>query len=457
MDHFRYHGGVLHADRVAVPAIVRAAGSPCYIYSAATLRLHFDRIAEAFAPLRPLICFAVKACGNLEVVRTLVERGAGADIVSGGELHRARLAGCDPGRCVFAGAGKSDAEIEAAVTAGVGWFNIESEQEFDVVAAIAGRLGRPVRAALRVNPDVDPGTHRYTATGVRETKFGVDIDRARRFFRDRGRDPRCRLEGIHLHIGSPVHEVSAYERALGRTLALAAELERDLGIDLRMLDLGGGFGADYETGRSPAAADYARAIVPMLADRVAAGMQVILEPGRTIAANAGILVVRCLYTKRGGDKRFVICDGGMNVLMRPSHYGAFHFAWPVRVRPEHEPPARRERMDLPGLERCDLVGPICETGDFLAEGRDLPPVSRGDLMAVFGAGAYGMSMANRYNAVPLPAEVLVDGAVARLVRRRESLEDLVRHERDPADLSLDAGGPEPLVVPADAVIEGAPA
>lgn len=447
MDHFRYEGGVLHAESIPVPAIARAAGTPCYIYSASTLRDHFDRIVEAFAPLDPLVCFAIKSCGNLSVVRTLVERGAGVDIVSAGELHRARLAGCDPSHCVYAGAGKTDAEIEAAIEAGVGWFNIESEQEFDVVASIAGRMGRVARAALRVNPDVDPQTHRYTTTGTRETKFGVDIERARRFFETRGGDPRCRLEGIHLHIGSPVYDVGAYEQALGRALALADEVERDLGHRIAMIDLGGGFGADYETGRSPAAADYAARLVPMLEARVRAGLQVILEPGRTIAANAGILVVRCVYTKRSGDKTFVICDGGMNVLMRPCHYGAFHFTWPVRVGSEHEPPARREQLELPGLVRCDVVGPICESGDFLAEGRELPPVERGDLIAVFGAGAYGMSMANHYNAVPLPAEVLVDGDRATLVRQRETLEDLVRHELEPSALALADDVPPPLVEP----------
>lgn len=447
MDHFRYEGGVLHAESVPIPAIARAAGTPCYVYSASTLRDHHDRIAAAFAPLDPLICFAIKSCPNLSVARTLIERGAGVDIVSAGELHRARLAGCDPAHCVFAGAGKTDAEIEAAIEAGVGWFNIESEQEFDVVAAIAGRLGRPARAALRVNPDVDPRTHRYTTTGTRETKFGVDIERARRFFETRGADPRCRLEGIHLHIGSPVYDVAAYEQALGKALALADEVQRDLGVRLRMIDLGGGFGADYETGRSPLAADYAARLVPMLRERVADGLQVVLEPGRTITANAGVLLVRCVYTKQGGDKTFVICDGGMNVLMRPCHYGAFHFTWPAVVRPEHVPADRRETMDLPGLQVCDVVGPICESGDFLAEGRALPPVARGDLVAVFGAGAYGMSMANHYNAVPLPAEVLVDGDRVTLVRRRETVDDLVRHELDPAPLPISGEPPPPLVEP----------
>ncbi|MFK7958992.1 MAG: diaminopimelate decarboxylase [Phycisphaerales bacterium] len=436
MDHFHYAGGVLHADGIPVPAIAEAAGTPTYIYAAATLREHYDRLAAAFAPLNPLICFAIKSCANLEVVRELVARGAGVDIVSGGELHRAQLAGADPATCVYAGVGKTDAEIRAAIAAGVGWFNIESEAEFDVIAEIAADMGAVARGALRINPDVDPKTHRYTTTGTRETKFGVDLERARRFFETRGANPHCRLAGIHLHIGSPVYDIGAYERALDRALALMDELERDLGHRIEMLDLGGGFGADYESGQSPIAAAYAERLVPKLQPRVEAGLQVVLEPGRTIAANAGILLVRVLYTKTSGDKTFIIVDGGMNVLMRPCHYGAFHFMWPVKVAAEHVPIARRQDMGpLPGLVRCDVVGPICESGDFLAEGRELPPLERGDLLAVFTAGAYGMVMANHYNAVPLPAEVMVDGSELTLVRRRETMDDLVAAERSPASLA----------------------
>lgn len=447
MDHFKYVDGILHAEDVPVPALAAAAGTPLYVYSASTLREHYDRIAEAFAPLDPLICFAIKSCANLSVARTLIERGAGVDIVSGGELHRARLAGCDPAKCVFAGVGKTDAEIQAGIEAGVGWFNIESESEFDAIAAVAGRMGRVARGALRINPDVDPKTHRYTTTGTRETKFGVDLERARRFFEERGSDERCRIEGLHVHIGSPVYDPGAYEEAVGKALALADEIERDLGHRITMMDLGGGFGADYESGRSPLAADYAARLVPMLEPRVRDGLQVVLEPGRTITGNAGILVVRTVHTKSSGDRRFVIVDGGMNVLMRPCHYDAFHFVWPVAVEASHVPSERRAEMAMDGLVRCDVVGPICETGDFLAQGRDLPPVGRGDLVAVFTAGAYGMVMANHYNAVPLPAEVLVDGDHVQVVRTRETLADLVRGELEPKPLDWSAAAAAAEAVP----------
>jgi diaminopimelate decarboxylase len=443
MDHFAYRDGMLWCEQVSAEWIADAAGTPCYVYSRATLLEHYRRMEVAFSPLSPLVCFAVKSCSNLEVCRALADAGAGMDLVSGGELYRARLAGADPGRCVYAGVGKADAEIQEALRAGVGWFNVESEAEFENISRLARHNGIRCRAALRVNPDVDPRTHRYTTTGKKETKFGVDIERARTFFEAWGRDPWCRLSGIHLHIGSPVYSAEPYLAALEKALGLIDELA-GRGFGVRMLDIGGGFGADYETDQSPLAADYAARIVPLLEDRVRRGLQVIIEPGRTIAANAGILLLRVLYVKASGQKTFVICDGGMNVLLRPSHYGAFHFIWPCRVGPGHEPPARRARLDLPGLQCVDVVGPVCEAGDFLALDRHLPPVARGDLLAVFAAGAYGMTMAGRYNSLPMPAEVMVAATEATIVRRREEYEDLVAHELDPRPLAapspVPAGG-----------------
>jgi diaminopimelate decarboxylase len=402
------------------------------VYSRSTLLDHYDRLVAAFADLDPLICYSIKSCGNLAVCRTLAERGAGMDLVSGGELHRALLAGVDPARCVYAGVGKTDGEIRIALQHGVGWFNVESEAEFENVALIAREMGLTCRAALRVNPDVDPMTHRYTTTGKKETKFGVDLERAKAFFAAYGRDAHCRLRGIHLHIGSPVYRVEAYEETIGKALDLIGALESadGGGFSIEMLDLGGGFGADYESEQSPLAADYANRIVPLLADRVRRGLRIVIEPGRTITANAGILLVQVLYVKRSGDKTFVICDGGMNTLIRPCHYDAFHFIWPCRVAPAHVPPRRARVMDLDGLERVDVVGPICETGDFFAIDRDLPPLRRGDLLAVFATGAYGMVMASRYNSMPLPAEVMVDGGSATIVRRAETYDDLTAHERD---------------------------
>ncbi len=438
MDHFTYQQGELWCEAVGIRSIADRVGTPCFVYSQATLRDHFNRLAEAFAPLDPLICYSIKSCSNLEVCRTLRRLGAGMDLVSGGELHRARLAGVDPRRCVYAGAGKTDGEIRAALDAGVGWLNVESEAEFENLDVIAADLNVRCRVALRVNPDVDPHTHRYTTTGTKATKFGVDMERARRFFERYGGRTTADLRGIHLHIGSPVCSVVPYVESLHKALGLIDELEA-AGYAIEMLDIGGGFGADYETDQAPRARDYAARLVPLLARRCAAGLRIVLEPGRTITANAAVLLVRVLYVKESGDKTFVICDAGMNALLRPSYYGAFHFIWPARVAPEHEPLDRRARMDLPGLRRVDVVGPICESGDFLAEERDLPPVSRGDLLAVFSSGAYGMVMASRYNSTPLPAEVMVDGGGVTLVRRRESYDDLTAHELDPVLVDLQRG------------------
>ncbi|MHC4415318.1 MAG: diaminopimelate decarboxylase [Planctomycetota bacterium] len=430
MDHFVYRGGELYCEDVAVASIAAGVGTPCYVYSQATLLDHYARLSKAFAALDPLICFSIKSCANLAVCRALAASGAGMDLVSGGELHRAQLAGVDPRRCVYAGVGKTDDEIRLALEAPVGWFNIESEPEFENISALAAQAKRRCRAALRVNPDVDPQTHRYTTTGRKHSKFGVDLERARGFFDTYGRDPHCRLTGIHLHIGSPVYTAGPYVQSTQKVLKLIDDLEA-AGHPISMLDLGGGFGADYETGQSPAAVDYADQLVPLLLDRARAGLRIIIEPGRTITANAAVLLLRVLYVKKSGRKTFVVCDGGMNTLIRPCLYGAFHFIWPCRVAREHVPRHRRREMDIAGLAQVDVVGPVCESGDFLASDRLLPPVRRGDLLAVFSTGAYGMVMASRYNSLPLPAEVLVQGNAALLVRRRESYDDLTAHEREP--------------------------
>ncbi|MSR42118.1 MAG: diaminopimelate decarboxylase [Phycisphaerales bacterium] len=429
MDAFEYRHGELYCEDVPLREIARTAGTPTFVYSRATLEGHFDRLQSAFAPIDPLICYSVKSCGNLSVLRTLAARGAGMDVVSIGELHRALEAGVDAKRCVYAGVGKRDDEIIAAIEAGIGLLNVESESEFENIARIAAALRTVVRCALRINPDVDPKTHRYTSTGKKETKFGVDLERARRFFQLYGRDEYAKLEGLHLHIGSPIYTVEPYVEALTKTCALIEELAID-GIDIRSIDLGGGFGADYESAQSPSAQQYADAILPLTVGLKARGVQFFLEPGRSIAANAGVLLLSVLYTKHSGEKRFAICDAGMNALLRPSHYGSFHFTWPVHPAEEMVPPIRSSTLTMPGLIAQDIVGPLCESGDFLAVDRALPPLARGDLLAVFTAGAYGMSMASRYNSSPLPAEVLVSGARVELIRRRETVDDLLEHERD---------------------------
>jgi diaminopimelate decarboxylase len=349
------------------------------------------------------------------------------DVVSGGELFRAKKAGGDPKNFVYAGVGKSDAEIRFALEQRIGLFNVESEMEFENLARIARETGIRTGAALRVNPDVDPKTHRYTSTGKRESKFGVDLERAAAFFHSYGRDPFVSLRGIHLHIGSPVYTTAPYLESVTKALALMDELTAE-GSQIDTLDLGGGFGADYESDQSPLAEEYANAIVPLLRDRVTKGLRIILEPGRTIAANAGVLLTKVEYVKKSGDRNFAICDAGMHTLLRPSHYGAFHFVWPTDVPAALVPPRRARELVLPGLERTEVVGPLCETGDFLAEDRMLPPLHRGDLLAVYTAGAYGMTMASRYNSHPLPVEVLVEVDQFRVIRERETYDDLIHHE-----------------------------
>lgn len=426
MDDFRFQDGVLHCEGIALPELAERFGTPLYIYSRRTLLDHYRRVAAAFAPLDATVCFSVKSCSNLAILRLLREEGSAFDVVSGGELSRVTEAGADPRRIVFAGVGKTDAEIRAALRADIAWFNVESEAELDNLARLASAEGRVARAALRVNPDVDPHTHQYITTGKRENKFGVDFDRARRIFEAfhgrRGLD----LAAIHLHIGSQVRRIDAYVESVRKALDFIEEL-RGTGRAIRALNIGGGFGAHYSGEEAPPAADYAEQLVPLLRGR---GLQILLEPGRSIAANAGVLLTRVLYTKPAADREFVIVDAAMTDLIRPSLYSAFHFAWPVRPGPGMIPNERSSDLRLAGSRLVDIVGPVCESGDFLAKDRWIPPVERGDLMCVFTAGAYGFSMSSQYNSRTRAAEVLVEGDGARLIRRRETYDDLVRAERE---------------------------
>ena len=425
MDDFHYVEGVLHCEAVSVPSLAERFGTPLYVYSTQTLVDHYDRVRDAFSAVDATVCFSVKSCQNLAILRLLANRGAAFDIVSGGELGRIMEAGGDPGRAVFAGVGKTDTEIETAITAGIGWFNAESEEELANLSATATRLGKTARVALRINPDVDPLTHRYTATGKRETKFGVDLERARKAFADFGGQPGIELAGIHLHLGSPVNTVAPYVESIEKALVLIGRLRTE-GHCIRAINLGGGFGAHYDGSEAPPAAAYAAQIVPLLAGR---DLEVLIEPGRCIAANAGVLLGRTLYTKASGDRRFVIVDAAFTELLRPALYGAFHFVWPVEPRSGLIPPYRSADLHLGGSVMADIVGPVCESGDFLAKNRWLPPIARGDLVAVFSAGAYGFSMSSQYNSRPRAAEVLIDGDEARLIRRRENYDDLVAAER----------------------------
>jgi len=423
MDEFRYADGQLHCERRSLSEVAQRFDTPLYVYSLSTLAGHYRRLRSAYAALDPLICYSIKCCQNTHICRELARLGSGFDVVSGGELFRALRAGGDPKKVVFAGVGKSDREIREALDAGVGLLNVESESELEQLARLAREAGVTARAALRVNPDVDPKTHRYTTTGKKETKFGVDHDRARDVFERFKQEPTLRLCAIHLHIGSPVHDLNAYARSIERGLELIDELNAR-GAVIDTIDIGGGYGAHYRGDEAPSAAEYAGVIVPLLEGR---GLRVILEPGRSIAANAGVLLTRVLHIKHSGERRFVIVDASMNELIRPALYGAYHFIWPVDAG-GRVPRDRSEDQPFDDLRPCDVVGPVCESADFLAKHRALPPLRRGDLLAVFSAGAYAMSMASQYNSRPRAAEVLVDRDDVRLIRRRETYDDLVATE-----------------------------
>ncbi len=452
MNPFTWQDGRLHADAVPVEAIAAAVATPTYVYSATAIRDAFGRLQKAFAPLDAELHYAVKASPNLHLIRLLRGLGAGMDVVSGGELERAWLAGTPMSEIVFAGVGKSEDEVRAALdgrfspvrevaerfgagdplTRGpVGRFNVESESELARLSKIATELGVVAPFCLRVNPNVDPHTHEYTTTGKEENKFGIDADRIGAVVERWAGKPGLAFRGLHLHIGSPVPEVEPYAEAIAVAFGLIDELARR-GHVATILNLGGGWPIPYTEGSVPPLEAYAARLVPLLAPRVAAGLRILLEPGRSILGNSGLLLTRVEHVKRGRAKTFVICDGGMHTLIRPALYRAFHFAWPARW----EGPAPRwvEESDLPGLERCDLVGPICETGDFLARGRLLPPMEQGDLVAVFSSGAYGMSMASNYNDHGRPAEVLVDGERLLRINARQRLESLLETERESVPL-----------------------
>lgn len=425
MDHFQYIDGQLCCESIPVSQIAQQFGTPLYIYSAKTLQEHFDRLRAAFSPLDATLCYSVKSCHNLSILRLIKDLGACFDVVSGGELARVLEIGAAPSSIVFAGVGKTDDEIRLALEAGIGWFNAESQAELENLSRIAINMNKTARAALRINPDVDPKTHVYTTTGKRETKFGVDLVKAHELCLQMTRLPGLELSGLHIHLGSPVNTVEPYVLAIERSLELIDDLRRD-GIEIRALNIGGGFGAHYDGSEAPPAADYAGKIVPLLA---AKKLEVLLEPGRSIAANAGILVARTLYTKESGDRRFIIVDASITELIRPALYGSFHFAWPVQPNENSTPPRRSANLHLDGTTLVDIVGPVCESGDFLAKSRWLPTIQRGDLISVFSAGAYGFVMSSQYNSRPRCAEVLVDGDTARVIRRRETYDDLVVAER----------------------------
>jgi diaminopimelate decarboxylase len=412
-DTFHYVDGRLHCEAVAAEHLVAQYGTPLYVYSQRAILDRYRDFAHAFAPVDPLIAYSVKANGNLSVLRLLAGTGAGADIVSGGELHRARLAGIAPERIVFSGVGKTVTELAAALDAGIYAFNVESEGELRALAALADTMGTVARIALRVNPDVEtPTPHHYTSTGHKASKFGIAYEHAGQLYRTAASLPGIHVAGIDVHIGSQIVDVEPYRLAVERALELVAELRGD-GIDLEFIDIGGGFGVSYDTSADPCAADFAGALLPLLAG---SGLRTVVEPGRFIVGPAGVLLTRVLYIKRMSAKTFVITDAGMNDLLRPSHYSSYHRVEPV-VRTADR-----------AVVNVDVVGPICESGDFLALDRPIPRCEPGELLAISTTGAYGFAMSSTYNSRPRPAEVLVSGSGHRAVRLRETHDDLVRGE-----------------------------
>lgn len=416
-EAFGRRGGWLHAEAVPVAQIADEVGTPIYIYSATALTQAFDALDAAFGGSRHLLCYSIKANMNLAVVRTLVARGAGVDVTSRGELFRALRAGADPSRIVYSGVGKRDDEIAAALEIGIKLFNVECRQELRRIDAVAGSQGRLAPVAFRVNPDVDPQTHPYISTGLRTSKFGIPISEAVDAYAEAKALENIRVIGVDCHIGSQLTKLEPFGDALARVRDLVLEL-RAAGHGIEVIDVGGGLGVVYDDEVPPTAAEYGAIVIDAVGGL---DCEIVVEPGRSLTANAGIFVTRVLYEKDNGDKHFVIVDGAMNDLIRPTLYQAYQAIEPVG------PPNPETRV-------VDVVGPVCESGDFLAQQRELPVVGRSDLLAVRSAGAYGFAMASQYNGRPRAAEVLVRGDRFAIVRKRESLEDLVRGESIPEDL-----------------------
>ncbi len=424
MDFFSYRDRALYCEDVAVKALVEAYGTPLYVYSTRTLVHHLSQLQKAFAAVEPLICYSIKTNGNLSICRLMSEKGAGFDVTSGGELYRALQAGGIGDKIVFAGAGKTDEEIRYGLSSKVKLFNVESEAELHALAELARKAGTIAAVALRVNPDLPPKTHVKTDTSVKGVKFGLDIETILEVAQGVIGNKNVRVQGLHMHLGSPILSTEPYRLGLEKGLMLIDKLRKQ-GHDIEYLNMGGGFGIHYRKQEALPAEAFAAVIVPAVKS---SGCKLILEPGRFIVGNAGILVSRVIYTKTSGGKKFVIQDAAMNDLIRPTLYDSFHRIWPVSPASGLPAPPEDYEAEIPGTAKCDVVGPVCESGDFLAKDRRLPALERGDLLATFSAGAYGMAMSSNYNGRLRAAEVLVEGSQHRLIRRRERYEDLVRAE-----------------------------
>jgi diaminopimelate decarboxylase len=431
---FRYRDGELHCEDVDLARVAEEFGTPTYVYSAGTILDHYTRLDAALAPLDHLICYAIKANSNRAILRLLADAGAGFDIVSGGELHRVIAAGGDAAKCTFAGVGKSPEEIEFALEQGVYSFNVESEAELDCIDRIASAKNLRAPIALRANPDVDPHTHEYVSTGSRENKFGIALDQLPAVYQRAAKMGNIEIVGMQMHIGSQITEAEPFASAIKKVAPIVHELKSKYGI--KFFSIGGGMGIVYrralESGsgkwwhnHGPACAgsafsirDYAEAIVPPSREL---GIRILVEPGRFLVGNAGVLLTRVRYIKQTGEKKFAIVDAGMNDLIRPALYQSYHEIVPIR-----KPITSRSTSTK--KEKIDIVGPVCESGDFFALDREMPEVHESDLLAIMSTGAYGFVMASNYNSRPFPAEALVRGDKVALIRRRQTWEDLVREE-----------------------------
>jgi diaminopimelate decarboxylase len=414
MNHFQYQGNDLYCEDVAVKDIAAQVGTPFYLYSHATLSRHMEAFTSAFASVPHLVCYSIKANSNLAVLKTFVNLGAGFDMVSGGELFRAQQVGCDPRKIVYSGVGKTEPEIEAALNANILMFNVESPQELETIDRVAGRLGKKAGIAIRVNPDVDPQTHPYISTGMKKAKFGINISQALEDYRRAAAMPNLEVIGVDCHIGSQLTKLSPFVDAIKKVRELVEALQQE-GFAIKYLDLGGGLGITYDDEEPPTPADYAEVVI-----EATKGLNVtlIFEPGRMMVGNAGILAAKVLYIKEGEAKNFVIVDAAMNDLARPALYGSYQGIEPVDR-------STKERMV------ADVVGPICESGDFLAQDREIPVFKQGDLLAVTSAGAYGFTMASNYNSRPRTPEVMVKGDQVLVIRQRETYDDLINGENIP--------------------------
>jgi diaminopimelate decarboxylase len=412
MNYFAYKDNRLFAEEVAISDLAARFGTPLYVYSTRTLRRHYRVMDEAFAGADHLICYAMKALSNLSVLKLFAAMGSGFDIVSVGELMRCLKAGADPGKIVFSGVGKTDEELKAAIEAGILMINVESGPELRRVASVAARMRRRAPVSLRVNPDLDPGTHPHISTGHRDSKFGVPLAQVHEYYAEARSLPDLDLVGLSTHIGSQITDTSPFTEAANK-VAIIVKALRESGVALRYLDLGGGLGIPYQE-EPPPPSEYAAALLGPLRGL---GLKLIIEPGRVLVGNAGALITRVLYVKETDVKRFIVIDGAMNDLIRPVLYEAYHQILPV------------ERRAGSSVVTADVVGPVCESGDFFAREREMPEPGEGDLLAVMSAGAYGFVMASNYNSRPRAPEIMVDGAQAHVVRERESFEDLVRGEK----------------------------